>query len=186
MPSPTSTRVRAAPAEADDFYAAIPRRRWRQDADRASVLRQALAGMLWSKQYFYYDLDRGSTSTAPAPHLPPHAAQARAQLRMGAHEQRRHHLDAGQVGVPVVRRLGPRVPLLPLGMVDPDFAKQQLELMLRNDYLHPNGQMPAYEWNFGDVNPPVHAWATLRSTRWTRSGAAARATSSSSSAPSPS
>ena len=52
--------------------------------------------------------------------------------------------------------------MIPLGMVDPDFAKQQLELMLRNDYLHPNGQMPAYEWNFGDVNPPVHAWATLQ------------------------
>ena len=56
---------------------------------------------------------------------------------------------------------------IPLAMVDPDFAKQQLELMLNEKYLHPNGQMPAYEWNFGDVNPPVHAWATwfvMRST----------------------
>jgi hypothetical protein len=52
--------------------------------------------------------------------------------------------------------------MIPLGMVDPDFAKQQLDLMLRNDYLHPNGQLPAYEWNFGDVNPPVHAWATMQ------------------------
>jgi hypothetical protein len=52
--------------------------------------------------------------------------------------------------------------MIPLGMVDPDFAKQQLALMLRNDYLHPNGQLPAYEWNFGDVNPPVHAWATMQ------------------------
>ena len=52
--------------------------------------------------------------------------------------------------------------MLPLSMVDPDFAKQQLDLMLRNDYLHPNGQLPAYEWNFGDVNPPVHAWATFQ------------------------
>src|SRR5438067_5257261 len=52
--------------------------------------------------------------------------------------------------------------MIPLGMVDPDFAKQQLDLMLRNDYLHPNGQLPAYEWNFGDVNPPVHAWAALQ------------------------
>ena len=51
--------------------------------------------------------------------------------------------------------------VLPLSLVDPDFAKQQLDLMLREDYLHPNGQMPAYEWNFGDVNPPVHAWATI-------------------------
>jgi hypothetical protein len=52
--------------------------------------------------------------------------------------------------------------MLPLSMVDPDFAKHQLDLMLRNDYLHPNGQLPAYEWNFGDVNPPVHAWATMQ------------------------
>ena len=52
--------------------------------------------------------------------------------------------------------------MLPLAMVDPDFAKSQLDLMLRNDYLHPNGQMPAYEWNFGDVNPPVHAYATMQ------------------------
>src|SRR5438067_5676533 len=52
--------------------------------------------------------------------------------------------------------------MIPLGMVDPDFAKQQLDLMLRNDYLHPNGQLPAYEWNFGDVNPPVHAWAAMQ------------------------
>jgi hypothetical protein len=52
--------------------------------------------------------------------------------------------------------------MIPMGMIDPDFAKQQLDLMLRNDYLHPNGQLPAYEWNFGDVNPPVHAWATMQ------------------------
>ena len=54
------------------------------------------------------------------------------------------------------------------GLVDPDFAKQQLQLMLREHYLHPNGQMPAYEWNFGDVNPPVHAWAASSSTAWRR------------------
>ena len=63
----------------------------------------------------------------------------------------------------MVRRVGPRVSLLALALVDPDFAKEQLELMLREMYLHPNGQIPAYEWNFCDVNPPVHAWATLLS-----------------------
>jgi hypothetical protein len=52
--------------------------------------------------------------------------------------------------------------MLPLSIVDSDFAKSQLDLMLRNDYLHPNGQIPAYEWNFGDVNPPVHAYATMQ------------------------
>ena len=63
----------------------------------------------------------------------------------------------------------------PLAMVDLDFAKEQLELLLRTRYLHPNGQIPAYEWNFGDVNPPVHAWATLLSTS-ARRRSAARAT----------
>ena len=62
---------------------------------------------------------------------------------------------------PVVRGVGPGVSLLALALVDPDFAKQQLELMLREWYMHPNGQLPAYEWNFGDVNPPVHAWAAI-------------------------
>ena len=75
--------------------------------------------------------------------------------------QRRHHLDARQVGVPLVRRLGPGVPHHSLALVDFDFAKEQLLLMLRSLYFHPNGQIPAYEWNFSDVNPPVHAWATL-------------------------
>ena len=63
----------------------------------------------------------------------------------------------------MVRGMGPGVSYAPLmPPVDPDFAKSQLDLMLRNDYLHPNGQMPAYEWNFGDVNPPVHAYATMQ------------------------
>ena len=80
----------------------------------------------------------------------------------------------------MVRGLGPRVPLLALALVDPDFAKEQLELMLRERYLHPNGQLPAYEWNFGDVNPPVHAWATSSPTA-SRQAQAATATSTSSS-----
>ena len=71
--------------------------------------------------------------------------------------------------------------MIPLGMVDTDFAKQQLDLMLRNDYLHPNGQLPAYEWNFGDVNPPVHAWATMQLYLFDKERRAATATSSSSS-----
>jgi hypothetical protein len=66
------------------------------------------------------------------------------------------------VGVPLVRRLGPGVPHDPVGAVDPDFAKQQLPCFLREWYMHPNGQIPAYEFAFGDVNPPVHAWAAWR------------------------
>ena len=97
-----------------------------------------------------------------------------------AHGQRRRHLDAGQVGVPLVRRLGPRLPRhCPARTVDADFAKQQLDLMLREVYLHPNGQIPAYEWNFGDVNPPVHAWATIFLYRDASRRCAAAATSTS-------
>ena len=62
----------------------------------------------------------------------------------------------------MVRRVGPGVPCVPLAMVDPEFAKEQLLLLLREWYMHPNGQIPAYEWAFGDVNPPVHAWAGWR------------------------
>jgi len=80
---------------------------------------------------------------------------------MVSHGQRRRHLDAGQVGVPWYAAWDLAFHCVVLAMVDPDFAKQQLDLMLRELYLHPNGQIPAYEWNFGDVNPPVHAWATL-------------------------
>ena len=108
-------------------------------------MRQALAGMLWTKQYYYFDVDmwldehqrtRAADGRRPQPAVVPHG-------------QRRHHLDAGQVGVPLVRRLGSGLShRRRWRMVDPDFAKDQLELMLRERYLHPNGQIPAYEWNF--------------------------------------
>ena len=160
--------------EADEFYASIIPAT--SSADGANVMRQALAGMLWTKQYYYYDVDQwleehGSTrSTRPR--------GCAAQSPLGPHVQRRHHLDAGQVGVPVVRGLGPRLPRDPAALVDPDFAKRQLKLMLQEHYLHPNGQLPAYEWNFGDVNPPVHAWATIFSVSPRQGADAAWATSS--------
>jgi hypothetical protein len=149
-------------AEADAFYASITPPAMAQDVDRANVLRQALAGMLWSKQYFYYDLDQW---------LDEHGASA----RLPQHERRRvrnsewsHMFNDDIISMPDkweypwYAAWDLAFHMIPLGMVDPDFAKQQLDLMLRNDYLHPNGQLPAYEWNFGDVNPPVHAWATLQ------------------------
>ena len=116
--------------------------------------------MLWSKQYYYFDVDSWLKEREAHPLVGP-GAQGRAQRRVVPHVQRRHHLDARQVGVPLVRRLGPGLPHLALSLVDFDFAKEQLLLMLRSLYAHPNGQIPAYEWNFSDVNPPVHAWATL-------------------------
>ena len=145
--------------EADEFYADIQHDM--ADADRRLVQRQAFAGMIWSKQFFYYDVPRVAEGRRDADRAAG-AAQARPQLRLEASQQRRHHLDAGQVGIPVVRGVGPGVPLLPLALIDAEFAKEQLVLLTREWYMHPNGQMPAYEWAFGDVNPPVHAWATWR------------------------
>ena len=80
---------------------------------------------------------------------------------MVSHAERRHDLDAGQVGYPWYAAWDLAFHTISLSLVDFDFAKEQLLLMLRGLYSHPNGQIPAYEWNFGDVNPPVHAWATL-------------------------
>jgi len=77
------------------------------------------------------------------------------------HDEQGHHLNADKWEYPWYAAWDLAFHTLPLSIVDPDFAKEQMELMLRGVYLHPSGQMPAYEWNFSDVNPPVHAWATL-------------------------
>ncbi len=148
--------------EADDFYTSITPLAIRDDRDRSNVMRQALAGMLWSKQYFYYDLDLW---------LEEHGAGANLPLR----ERRRvrnsewaHMFNDDIISMPDkweypwYAAWDLAFHIVPLSAVDPDFAKQQLDVMLRNDYLHPNGQLPAYEWNFSDVNPPVHAWATMQ------------------------
>ena len=125
-------------------------------------MRQALAGMLWTKQYFYYDLDLWLDEHGAGAHLPPHERQ----LVRNSGWSHMYNNDIISMPdkweYPWYAAWDLAFHMIPLGMVDPDFAKQQLELMLRNDYLHPNGQMPAYEWNFGDVNPPVHAWATMQ------------------------
>ena len=104
----------------------------------------------------------GSTNMEPARHLPAHE---RRQVRNGEWS---HMFNDDIISMPDkweypwYAAWDLAFHMIPLGMVDADFAKQQLDLMLRNDYLHPNGQLPAYEWNFGDVNPPVHAWATMQ------------------------
>jgi hypothetical protein len=144
--------------EADEFYArVIPAS---LDADAARVMRQALAGMLWSKQFFHYDVhhwleERGSD---------PFSVPGKPAPRNGQW----HHMNNADIismpdkwEYPWYAAWDLAFHVLPLTLVDPDFGKQQLDLMLRDTYLHPNGQMPAYEWNFGDVNPPVHAWATI-------------------------
>jgi hypothetical protein len=134
----------------------------RDDPDRANILRQALAGMLWTKQYFYYDLDLWLDEHGAGGQLPPSQRRRVRNIDWG------HMFNDDIISMPDKWEYPWNAAwdlafhMIPLGMVDPDFAKQQLDLMLRNDYLHPNGQLPAYEWNFGDVNPPVHAWATMQ------------------------
>ena len=145
--------------EADDFYATvIPERLC---ADSRDVMRQALAGMLWSKQWFHFDvrrwLDGDSTQPAPSP-----------ERRRGRNAEWTHLYNDDVVSMPDkweypwYAAWDLAFHTIALALVDPDFAKDQLVLFLREWYMHPNGQMPAYEWNFSDVNPPVHAWAALR------------------------
>jgi hypothetical protein len=143
--------------EADEFYSAvIPRS---LDADQTNVMRQALAGMLWSKQFYYFDLSRWLQERGCDPY--------RLSIRPPRNEHWHHMYNADVISMPdkweypwyAAWDLAFHV--LPLTLVDTDFGKQQLDLILRDSYLHPNGQIPAYEWNFSDVNPPVHAWAVM-------------------------
>ena len=144
-------------AEADAFYATVIPPSLGEDQTR--VMRQALAGMLWSKQTYQYDVRRWLGDHGIDP-LSGDAPESR-----NVHWQ--HMLNADVISMPdkweypwfAAWDLAFHV--IALSVVDEDFAKDQLELMLRSEYLHPNGQLPAYEWNFGDVNPPVHAWATI-------------------------
>ena len=144
--------------EADEFYAKITPDTL--DADNANVMRQALAGMLWSKQHYYFDLDYWLAEHHAHPLLSPRARDIR--------NKNWFHMVTDDVismpdkwEYPWFAAWDLAFHCVALSMVDIDFAKHQLDLLLRELYLHPNGQIPAYEWNFGDVNPPVHAWATM-------------------------
>ena len=142
--------------EADEFYATVIPPSLSPDA--ASVMRQALAGMLWSKQFFNYDVGRWLRQHGIQPH--------KANQRSMRNDRWGHMNNADIISMPdkweypwyAAWDLAFHVTALTL--VDSDFGKEQLELVLKGRYLHPNGQIPAYEWNFGDVNPPVHAWST--------------------------
>ena len=144
-------------SEADAFYASITPSGLTRD--RGSVMRQALAGMLWSKQYYFFDADKWLIEHGADPlHLADRPIRNSAWFHM---IKRRRDFDARQVGYPWYAAWDLAFHTMALSAVDVDFAKQQLDLMLEQTYLHPTGQIPAYEWNFGDVNPPVHAWATI-------------------------
>ncbi len=145
-------------AEADEFYEAITPPTVGDDAKQ--VMRQALAGMLWSKQCYYFDVDQWLRERGFHP--------LRTPARRGTRNESWYHMFNHDVvsmpdkwEYPWYAAWDLAFHCIPLAMVDRDFAKTQIDLMISQDYLHPTGQMPAYEWNFGDVNPPVHAFAAL-------------------------
>ncbi|MBI1879268.1 MAG: glucosidase [Chloroflexi bacterium] len=146
-------------AEADEFYAAVQNPNLSED--ERQVQRQALAGMLWSKQLFYYDIEQWLNGDPGGP--PPPASR-----KHGRNHQWDHLNNFDIISMPDkweypwYATWDLAFHCIALALVDTDFAKRQLELMCREWYMHPNGQLPAYEWAFGDVNPPVHAWAIWR------------------------
>jgi hypothetical protein len=143
--------------EANEFYQAITPPQVGEDA--ANVMRQALAGMLWSKQYYFLEADKWLEEHGVDP-----MQKATRQVR---NSEWFHMINDHVISMPDkweypwYAAWDLAFHAIALSTVDVDFAKEQLELMLRDIYLHPSGQIPAYEWNFGDVNPPVHAWATI-------------------------
>ena len=174
------TRLRLSPAAPGqpgilngDFDAQIAQRRDEADefyrniipqgiaADRQNVMRQALGGLLWSKQFYSYDLSRWIQGDPVGPQPP-------RQRLQGRNKDWRHLYNADVISMPDkweypwYAAWDLAFHCVALAIVDGDFAKEQLLLMTREWYMHPNGQLPAYEWAFGDVNPPVHAWAAWR------------------------
>jgi len=144
--------------EADAFYNAITPQSVKDD--ERLVMRQALGGMLWTKQYFFYDVDKW---------LQERGVDTHSSDRRGSSRNREwyHMVNDDIISMPDkweypwYAAWDLAFHTIALGIVDLDFAKEQLMLLLNEAYLHPNGQIPAYEWNFSDVNPPVHPWATM-------------------------
>jgi hypothetical protein len=145
--------------EADEFYAGLQRDV--TDADARLVQRQAFAGMIWSKQFFHCDIQQWLDGDPAQPPPPPERKHGR--------NQDWKHLNSAEVismpdkwEYPWFASWDLAFHCLALAIIDAEFAKSQLILLTREWYMHPNGQLPAYEWAFGDANPPVHAWATWR------------------------
>jgi len=160
LPSPVhfDRSIQKRIAEADEFYDRITAPALNEDERR--VFRQALAGMLWTKQYYYYDVDRWLEDHGADPLLG--SAHSRVRNSEWFHMLNRDIISMpDKWEFPWYAAWDLAFHTIALALVDFDFAKEQLLLLLRNSYLHPNGQLPAYEWNFSDVNPPVHAWAAL-------------------------
>ncbi len=142
--------------QADEFYQRITP--FSLPEDQRNVQRQAFAGLLWSKQFYHFVIEdwlKGDGTTLP-------------ERQQGRNHDWVHLFNDDVISMPDkweypwFAAWDLAFHTLPLAMIDPDFAKQQLNVLTREWYMHPNGQLPAYEWDFGDVNPPVHAWATWR------------------------
>jgi hypothetical protein len=150
-----STRL----GEADEFYHEA--QHVIKDDDKKNIQRQAFAGMLWSKQFFYYDVSRWLKGDPGQPPPPP-------ERKNGRNHDWTHLVNSDIISMPDkweypwYAAWDLAFHTIPLAMIDPEFAKHQLLLLTKEWYMHPNGQLPAYEWAFGDVNPPVHGWATWR------------------------
>ncbi|HEY8410221.1 MAG TPA: hypothetical protein VIK76_02420, partial [Pyrinomonadaceae bacterium] len=150
-----ATRIK----EADEFYQTVMPEDLSPDA--RLVMRQAFAGMLWSKQFYHYVIEQWLDGDPATPKPPPERVG-------GRNHEWKHLYNADIISMPDkweypwYAAWDLAFHCVPLALVDSEFAKEQLILMLREWYMHPNGQLPAYEWAFGDVNPPVHAWAAWR------------------------
>ncbi len=145
--------------EADEFYASVAP--VELDEPERRVMRESFAGLLWCKQYYNFDVERwlrGDEGQPPPP----------AERKAGRNREWRHLYNSEVLSMPDkweypwYAAWDLAFHAIPMALIDPDFAKNQLSLLLREWYMHPNGQLPAYEWSFSDVNPPVHAWAALR------------------------
>jgi hypothetical protein len=145
--------------EADDFYQRITP--FSISEDMRKVQRQAFGGMLWSKQFYHYDVEKWLKGDLATP-LPPK------ERKKGRNSEWFHLNNEDIISMPDTWEYpwfaawDLAFHCIPLAMIDPDFAKNQLDILTREWFMHPNGQIPAYEWAFSDVNPPVHAWATWR------------------------
>ena len=145
--------------EANQFYDDLQKKI--KSKDEKNIQRQALAGMLWNKQFYYYDIPQWLKGD-PAQPLPP-------KERLNGRNSKWIHLNNSDIismpdkwEYPWYAAWDLAFHCIPIALIDPEFAKHQLKLLTREWYMHPNGQFPAYEWNFSDVNPPVHAWAAWR------------------------
>jgi hypothetical protein len=149
----------ARKAEADDFYQAVQQNI--PEGELTNIQRQAFAGMMWSKQFYYYNV-KNWLHGDPGRHEPPRSR------KNGRNNDWQHLYNYDVISMPDkweypwYAAWDLAFHTIPIARIDPDFAKQQLLLLLKERYQHPNGQIPAYEWNFSDVNPPVHAWAVMR------------------------